>query len=343
MSLMNYFDDIGARIGREWEKRDREEEALPSIARDALAEHPPPPDLVASVVANLLDSGAPLPRQFAPVGAFGQPGVTCFMGRDFFIDLYFWNTAIPAVHNHPFCGCFTILQGQSLHNAYTFEVHDTVEGTVMLGDLHPAPTEWLGPGDVVAFSSMEFPLIHSLVHVDNPSVSLVIRTERALDYLRYLPPHIAMPMAPADDRLPRQLLMFQWLRSSGAPDYADRLLAFLDSASFETSIRTLSALYDPELNDALLSRIRERHGAVTDLVLPSIETAMRLELNNQYREQFTGDARILLSVLSCAEDQASARRLLRERLPDVTPEELLAGLAVPEEDRQAIRAAWDAL
>ncbi len=338
---MDYFDKLGDEIESAWSATNRDEEALPDIAREALATMPPPADLADAVSADLLMGTRETTPQLAPAGAFGEPGVTMFYGRGFVIDVYFWNNAVPAIHNHPFCGCFTILRGRSLHDVYRFEPQTRLGAGVVAGELQPENLTLLEAGSVVPFSLVRYPVIHSLVHIANPSVSMVIRSIRTVDYYRYFPPYLALAMDASDDRLSRQLQMLGWLRSAADPAYMDRLTDFLRRADFETSVRTLSAVFDPDVNDALIDFVRQRHGEHADLIVPSLTESMRLQTENQFREQFTDDeTRTVLSILMCAHDRSDVFRLLETAYPDEAPQNLLERLDVFEEMDETARSAY---
>lgn len=314
---MQYFDEIGHYVQQAWSDANWDEEEFPDIAVQALANFPPPPELPEAVLAALLATDREGTPQFAPAGTFGEPAVTQYNGRGFVIDVYFWNNAVPAIHNHPFCGCFTILRGRSLHDVYQFERRETLTAAVQLGDLRPGRLTLLEAGSVVPFSLVRYPLIHSLVHVTNPSISMVIRTTRTIEYYRYFPPHIALTMDASNDWFSRQLQMFSWLRTSGDPTYFDRLCEYLRTADFETSIRVVSALFDPQINDQLISVIRKNHGDHADLILPALAESMRLQRGNDFRQQFSSaETRGVLSVLMCAHDRTTVLRLLDEMFPD---------------------------
>ncbi|MCA9136169.1 MAG: hypothetical protein KDB00_05405 [Planctomycetales bacterium] len=314
---MQYFSEIGDFIQRAWAKTNRDEEAFPDIAQQALAESPPPHDLPEAVINDLLTGDRDQTRQFAPTGTFGEPGVTQYHDDEFVIDVYFWNNAIPAIHNHPFCGCFTILRGRSLHDVYRFEHRENLGSTVQVGKLSAERLSWLAAGDVVPFSLSRYPLIHSLVHVTNPAISMVIRTTRTIEYYRYFPPYLAISMDALNDRHARQIKMFRWLKSAGDPSFIRRLHQYLSTVNFETSIRTLSALFDPQINDELINVIRKRHGKHADLILPAIGESINLQTQNNYRQQFSSDeTRTVLSVLMCAKDRTTVLRLLDEAFPD---------------------------
>jgi hypothetical protein len=341
---MDYFAELGHRIEQQWASVDRDEERFPEIAARELERTPPDPDLPDRIAAAFLDSRQEASRQLAGVGAFGEPGITQYFGRGFVIDMYFWNNAVPAVHNHPFRGCFTILRGYSLHDVYTFEAVQRLGGGVMIGELVPQQLTLLHQGTIVPFSLRNFPLIHSLVHVPNPSVSLVIRTVRTFEYYHYFPPSLALSMGEPDDLIARQLLLLGWMQASNHPDYLPRLRAFLAEADFETTFRLVSASYGASEVEEMIDIAHARHGDHADLILPSIEAAVRLQQDNQFREQLEAEEpRTVASILMCARNRGDVFRLIGEACPGEDPEAVLCRFDVFEADDHVSRRSFAAL
>jgi hypothetical protein len=338
---LDYFTELGRRLEQRWASLDRDEERFPELAVRELERMPPDSNLPEQVAAALLDSRQPATRQLAPVGAFGQPGITQFFGRGFVIDVYFWNNAVPAIHNHPFCGCFTLVRGNSLHDVYTFDFRERLGTGMLAGDVSPQGLTLLQQGSIVPFSLHTFPLIHSLVHVLNPSVSLVIRTVRTLDYFQYFPPSLALSMSDADDLVERQLRLLRWMQAAAHPDYLSRLRAFLDSADFETTFRLVSASYGTEEVGQMIELARRRHGDRAELILPAIEGAVRLQQDNRFREQLeAGDERMVASILMCARNRSDVFRLLEQAFPDEEPSAVLGRFDVFDEDDPATIDAY---
>jgi hypothetical protein len=316
---MNFYSDLGTRIELRWSRADRDPERFPELVAEELAKTPPGSD-VDAVTRSYLAPQQVATRQLGPPDAFAQPGLTLYYGRGFVIDIYFWLNAAPAIHNHPFTGCFTILKGFSLHDTYTFETRERAGERVLLGALEPNELTILRAGDVVPFSLVEHPLIHSLVHVPVPTVSLVIRTILTRQYFRYFPPSIALAMDQPDEPVARQLQLIDWLRGARDPSYPEQVRALIASSDFETAFRIISAAWGQEDVDSLIACARRRHGDRVDLIEPGIREATRLQLNNQWREQFGGDDdRMIASILMCAHGRSDVFRLLGQWFPDREP------------------------
>lgn len=309
--ILDAFAALGRRIEGMWAARDREEEALPGIAACALDADPLAGWLdVDALAAALLDPAVPYPRQMAPAGAFGQPGVTLHHGHGFVIDVYFWRHSLAAIHNHPFAGLFCILRGPSLHAVYDFAPREARGPNVVLGRLALRELSVLGDGDRVLFSRRERPLIHTLLHVPVGAVSLVVRTIRTSDYFRYLPPGLAVAMAEADDDLARQARLLETLRASGSAAYAAGRDALLAGADFESTFRILSQLLpgaDAEERGPLLALAESRHGEAARLIAAAVDEAGRMQGHDALRARLRDVRdRFVVSALMCADTRERA-------------------------------------
>ncbi len=99
-----------------------------------------------ALVRASLDPGRASTRQRAPTGAFGQPAITVHHGQGFVIDVYFWINCLSAIHNHPFCGAFTLLSGHSLHSVWRYTERARFGPGASLGELAHVGVDLLDAG-----------------------------------------------------------------------------------------------------------------------------------------------------------------------------------------------------
>src|SRR5215211_7153732 len=134
-----------------------------------------------------------LPEQPDIQGAFGQPPITLFNGHRFYIDVYYWLDGTTAIHQHAFCGAFQVLQGSSILSQYDFFEKRRINPHFLTGDIRLRSVELLRGGDVrQILPSREY--IHSLFHLERPSVTLIIRTRHSpsgAPQYSYLKPYFA--------------------------------------------------------------------------------------------------------------------------------------------------------
>lgn len=321
MSVPTWFERLGHEIDRRWLEHDRDEEVFPAIAETALLALPPAEHFDREAFFDAeLSPFVPARRERAPLGAFGQPGVTVYFGRDHVIEVYFWVDTPSGVHDHPFRGLFVILEGSSVHARYSFtEDEGTPRGRARTGVLALEGMELLEPGAHRLFSRERHALIHALVHVSVPSISMVIRTARSSDYWRYHPPSLRSTWEPPDEVVQKQIAWLQALREAGDPRAGERLLRFLGSADLETALILLSPLWlgaDDATRAALLAPLA-RHGAAVEKLDAALSRIARAQQADALRAQLRdADERLLVTALRLGERREDVLGLIAARHPD---------------------------
>ncbi|MBA2405490.1 MAG: hypothetical protein H0V66_12010, partial [Bdellovibrionales bacterium] len=116
------------------------------------------------------------PPQVSPYSKFGDPPVTLYLSEDksFYLDLYIWMESQTSIHQHSFEGAFLVLQGHSLESAYEF-VRKKPIGPSYWGELKKISLEPLNAGNLRQIYPNSR-LIHRVLHISKPTVSLVLRT-----------------------------------------------------------------------------------------------------------------------------------------------------------------------
>jgi len=344
---MEYFDRLGRELEDRWRARERDEDAFPDIAVAALEALPPSKLLdLEALIDSILDPHRPAARQLAPLGAFGQPGFTAHYGRGFVVDVYFWTHALSAIHDHPFRGAFTLLRGESVHARYAFEERARLGARVRLGAITLERLETTEVGRIERFGVDAHGLVHALLHVPIPSVSMVVRTIRTQGYFRYFPPGVALAMDEPDELIGRSLALLDALRAGGDPRASERLARFLAHADFETTFRALSRIW-PALDDgarhALLEGAHARHGAHAERIAPALDAALRAHEADEVRSRLVDpDDRWIATAFVVAERRAELLAFVATRHAD--PVARLhrfldeAGLFAPDEEASLLIA-----
>jgi len=135
-----------------------------------------------------------IPPQEDIEAEFGDPPVTLWNGRRFFVSAIVWASSSTAIHRHAFTGAFQVLHGSSVHARYDFATEHVVSEDMAVGRLKSTAIETLTKGAVRQIPEGDRG-IHSLFHLEHPSVSLVVRTHadnRFPIQLRYYPPGLAI-------------------------------------------------------------------------------------------------------------------------------------------------------
>ncbi len=158
-----------------WARFDRSEEAFSALATEHLqsAALHTVFDLEGLVHHTL--TSPDLPPQQDPQASFAEPPITLFAGRRFYVAALVWRTATTTIHQHAFTGAFQVLQGSSVHARHAFAAERAVTERLLVGRLTSTGVEALAEGDVRPIVGGPRG-IHALFHLEEPSVSLVVRT-----------------------------------------------------------------------------------------------------------------------------------------------------------------------
>src|SRR5262245_60676181 len=117
---MQIFQELGSTIEDAWRARDYDELAFPDIAARALERRRLHREIDHGDVLRWLLGAPDIPLQEDLAAGFGDPPVSVYRGRRFFIQVIFWLAGSTVIHRHGFSGAFMVLEGSSLHTRYTF-------------------------------------------------------------------------------------------------------------------------------------------------------------------------------------------------------------------------------
>jgi hypothetical protein len=173
--MLTAFKELGSVVAARWAAADRSLEAFPDIATTALSESRVLHTIERADIVTWLMRDCDIPEQLD--NDFGQPPVKVYEGDRFRIEALFWIDSSTSVHQHAFAGAFGVLNGSSVHSTYRFEPQREVSPRVIAGRTEFLGAELLARGAVRAIQPGH-QLIHSLFHLDRPSISIVVRTTK---------------------------------------------------------------------------------------------------------------------------------------------------------------------
>ncbi len=343
---MQPFAELGALVESRWRFQNYSEDLFPGIAATALSEL----DLSGRVdpwdIIRWMHETPDLPEQMDPIGKFGNPPITLFVGPRFYIDVYYWLDGTTTIHQHAFSGAFQVLQGSSVHARYRFEKRCEINPHFLSGELLLDDVSLLAQGDIREINPGPS-FIHSLFHLDRPSATITIRTYKApgaaVQY-SYLKPFLAINPFYADASLTKKVQTVSLLLQMKHPEADGFVGDLVESSDFQTAyavleqafqflchrelegIFGLSRSYDRFL--ALLERARSRHGALTDLLLPVFEEEWRQADISRRRAEIKGeDHRFFLALLLNLSERDKILGLVQERFPQQDAIELVIAWA----------------
>jgi len=315
-----FFVDLGRRVRAQWQAVDFSLAAFPGIARTALEENPPATqvDLAALTRSFLREDEQPLQT----ASGFGQPELVVFDDPRFYIQLLFWLDGTTQIHQHEFSGAFHVLAGSSLHAEFAFANVRPVTAHFRLGDLQLTGTELLETGRTVPITSGAGS-IHSLFHLETPSVTVVVRTHSdpgTGPQFTYLPPHVAVDPFFADALTTRRLQLLDVLDRTGAADYAEVVRGMVAALDYERGFFTLQnclgALRERGEWEKTWNVFAEKHGELAAYAEPTLEEiAWRDRLVSLRSSIEDADHRFFLALLLNVPRTPEILRLVAERFP----------------------------
>ena len=260
-------------------------------------------------------------QPFQTQSAFGQPEIVVFDDPRFYIQLLFWLDGTTDVHQHMFSGAFHVLHGSSLHTRYTFDDAEAVSAHLLVGNLNLVETQLLEKGRTVEIISGKG-FIHSLFHLNTPSVTVVVRTHNdpgSGPQFTYLPPHLAVDPLHNDALTNRRKQLLDVLEAKSDPDYPAVVAQMIQKLDFERGFFILQNGITP-LNEsgsweAVWGIFEQKHGRLAQLVLPTIEEILRRDSIVALRSSITDvEHRFFLALLLTVLNRKEFLRLIGERI-----------------------------
>jgi hypothetical protein len=332
------FQRLGEELERRWQEKAYALDAFPQLASELLENTADVSAVGTGDILRWIARNADLPPQQDPRSQFSDLAITFFETSRFFVSALVWLEGTTAIHQHSFSGAFRVLAGSSLHTRYSFDEERPVSDSFRLGALHREEVELLSTGSVRPIVSGQA-YIHSLFHLDRPSVTLVIRTKRDDDdrpQWSYYPPGIGYdPFAGTPVTRIKKLEAVAVLLTLEAENADPELEAMLAESDLETAFNLLATLFHQiattplkrafgagtgERFGRLLAKAREQHGSAIDLFASVLHEQQRQEEIIGIRAYLTSPVhRFLLALLLNVEDRATVLALIGQRCPDRDP------------------------
>ncbi len=323
-----FFQELGHAVLQRWKRENFSLAGFPEIARSALDERPPAEhvDLAAFMREFLLNDEQP----FQTLSGFGQPELVAYTHPRFYIQLLFWLDGTTDIHQHEFSGAFHVMAGSSIHAHYEFENAQPVTPHLRVGDVKMKRIELLETGRTVPIISGPR-CIHSLFHLDTPSVTVVVRTQNdpgTGPQFNYLPPRIAMDPVFADELTMRrkQLLdVLEQIEDPSYPELAQEMIAELDfERGFYILQHCMAHLQNLDEWQPALEAFETKHGALASGVAATLEEGARRDAIKEMRGSIAEpEHRFFLALLMNVSARADLLDLVSQRFPEEPPVETI--------------------
>jgi len=331
-----FFAELGQSVYEAWKAQNFSPAVFPELATQILTHRPPAKevDVEALVRDFLLDEKQP----FQTASGFGQPELVVFDHPRFYIQALFWMDGTTDIHQHMFSGAFHVLQGSSIHSEFGFEQAKTISAHLKIGNLRMRKTELLETGATRPIVSGPGHM-HSLFHLDTPSLTVVVRTHTdagSAPQFTYLPPHLAVDPYLDDTLTMRRKQLLDVLQAMDDPAYAGLVRAMVVDLDFERGFFILqngfSYLREIGEWDETLAVFREKHGPGAKAVEPTLVEILRRDGIAAMRNHITeAEHRFFLALLLNVPTRRDILAMVRQRFggrPEATilrwAEELVA-------------------
>lgn len=325
---MQAIQELGDAVARAWLACDYADDAFATIASQALRQSELLRRSSQSQLNEWFLTETRLPEQ--QFRDFGQPALTLYRGHKFYIELLHWLDSTTAIHQHSFTGAFGVFRGSSLHTRYDFKCDHVISSEFILGDLTFRSSELLTQGDVREIGPGKA-FIHSLFHLDRPSITLVVRTHsltRSYPQYSYRRPGIGYDPFYKPEPFATRLRLLATLRDSSNINFWSLARELLVQCDPWMTFALLSMVHEPEKTpagwDNLIELARKRHGGLIDIILQSFEEKTREQnITARRRDIWETDHRFFLALLLNLPHRQAIYKLIAQRYPESDPETLI--------------------
>jgi hypothetical protein len=327
-----YFEKLGRTVLERWREQNFSLAVFPELTRTAIEEAPPSENIdIEELIHEFLFNDD---QPFQSESSFGQPELIAFNDTRFYIQILFWLEGTTEIHQHEFSGAFHVMQGSSVHSEFDFVGARSVTPHIRTGDLRVKRIELLETGRTVPITSGR-DCIHSLFHLDTPSITVVIRTHHdpgTGPQYNYLPPHIAINPLHADSLTARRKQLLDVLETIDDPDYGTHVNEMMGRLDFERGFNMLRHAMPrlKELNewDEVLATFQNKHGELALGVPDTLAECLRRETISQMRHFIVNpEHRFFLALLINVQNRADIFALVTRRFPGSSPIDTILGWA----------------
>jgi hypothetical protein len=327
-----YFEKLGRTVLERWREQNFSLEVFPELTRTAIEEAPPSENIdIEELIHEFLSNDD---QPFQSESSFGQPELIAFNDTRFYIQILFWLEGTTEIHQHEFSGAFHVMGGSSVHSEFDFVDARSVTPHIRTGDLRVKRIELLETGRTVPITSGR-DCIHSLFHLDTPSITVVIRTHHdpgTGPQYNYLPPHIAINPLHADSLTARRKQLLDVLEAIDDPDYGTHVNEMMGRLDFERGFNMLRHAIPrlKELNewDEVLATFQNKHGELALGVPDTLAECLRRETISQMRHFIVNpEHRFFLALLINVQNRADIFALVTRRFPGSSPIDTILGWA----------------
>lgn len=230
--MIDSINKLAADLDARWRQADYSVYKFSDLALEEIKKHDLVGEFSFATLNALLDR--PEIRQIQIASEFSELHFKLFDNGRFYIEVLNWWDKDTSIHDHGFAGVLLQLEGTALNALYSFDDEkEVLSQTLRFGEVKLAGAELSRKGDirVIPYGRAEK---HAVVHVERPTVSLIVRTHPVADIspqLNYFPPHVLANHSASDIALNKRVKYFKLLAEMDAARFRSELLETLVNSS----------------------------------------------------------------------------------------------------------------
>ena len=252
---MAYFKEIGEKLTTrcgEGELGDN----FPDLAAKALGEIPVPADVGIEFMADWALGRERLPEQVNFHSGFGEPALVVYEEPRFYAEVLFWFHSRTSIHSHGFYGAYRVLAGYSIEAEFAYHRESEPVPGIQMGELEPTGLRLITPGDIIPILPKEA-FIHTVMHMGNPSLTLVIRNKGGMVQYDYSLNGLGVNAYQDSPTHVRQAEVLSAYHEANPEGFETRLLKFLQTGTAHRMARILKEM-EHEIDERFLNgRLRD--------------------------------------------------------------------------------------
>jgi predicted metal-dependent enzyme (double-stranded beta helix superfamily) len=335
---MKLFQELGEQVERLWRDNNYNEDAFSDIAADVLLQSKLSSKTNAWEILEWVFTQQWLPEQRDVDAKFSNAPITLHTGQRFYIDAYYWLDGTTTVHQHGFSGVFQVLYGSSIHSVFSFTPEQKINDHFIIGELKTKKVELLQQGDIQQIRAGD-EYIHSLFHLDRPSVTITIRTNQnptTLPQYDYHKPFIAHNIFYKEQALMKKLQSLSVLLGMQHKDTDNLAKELLRNADLQTTYFVLEYLHNAlcrnqlekdfgvnsgqERFERLVETSKNKHGETIEKFL-SVFSERERQMEIVKRRGIITDVehRFFLALLLNVDERSHLFELIQKKFPDDEP------------------------
>lgn len=340
--VMKIFQELGELVEQLWREKNYNEEIFSDIATETLLRAQLSSKISAWEILQWVFNQKWLPEQRDVDAGFSNAPITLHTGQRFYIDAYFWLDGTTTIHQHAFSGAFQVLHGSSLHSTYNFIPTQKVNDHFQIGEIKLQKVEILEKDDIQQIHGGKN-YIHSLFHLDRPSVTITVRTNHnptKMPQYNYHKPFVANNPFYKEQALLKKIQSLAVLVGMQHPETDAFINALLEDADLQTTFfilenlrawlchnqlqKNLSVNVGLERFNNLVDTARKKHGDTINMFLSVFQEKERQADIIGRRGIITEpEHRFFLALLLNVDGRSHLFELIRQKFPDNDPIEKL--------------------